>query len=266
MKLSTEIFNGLLEPLFKNQRVAVMITFFLVFYGGASGPKLPSFIIELFENPIFRVFILSLIVYKGNSNPTLSIMIAVVFTLMMDMINKQKLFEKFTTISKMERYTKGKERFGNLEIELEDSSTENMTPIDGEVKKLPYDEEEIKNNLVTYGSINVDQADILISTINNKFFEQGTVLLTSEEIIGLLTTEGYDADKELGDNINQIITKLEGVQSIIDTQDMMMIGDEMEDEMDDEMDINNYGDIEDNVSIVDTEDTEDINNMSALGL
>ena len=92
------------------------------------------------------------------------------------------------------------------------------------------------------------------------------MLLTSEEIIGLLTTEGYDADKELGDNINQIITKLEGVQSIIDTQDMMMIGDEMEDEMDDEMDINNYGDIEDNVSIVDTEDTEDINNMSALGL
>ena len=32
MKLSTEIFNGLLEPLFKNKRVAVIVTFLLLVY------------------------------------------------------------------------------------------------------------------------------------------------------------------------------------------------------------------------------------------
>ena len=118
MKLSTEIFNGLLEPLFKNKRMAVIVTFFLVFYGGAAGPKLPSNIIKLFESPIFRVFILSLIVYKGNSNPMLSLMIAVGFTLTMDMINKQKLFERFT---KIEGFN-GIEGFGEGSSYLTDNS------------------------------------------------------------------------------------------------------------------------------------------------
>ena len=118
MKLSTEIFNGLLEPLFKNKRMAVIVTFFLVFYGGAAGPKLPSNIIKLFESPVFRVFILSLIVYKGNSDPMLSIMIAVGFTLTMDMINKQKLFERFTRIEGF----KGIEGFGEGSSYLTDNA------------------------------------------------------------------------------------------------------------------------------------------------
>jgi hypothetical protein len=75
--------------------IAPVFMMYLVFYGGKSGPKLPSFIKELFENPVFRVFVLSLIVYKGNKNPTIAIIIALLFTLVMDLINKQNFVEGF---------------------------------------------------------------------------------------------------------------------------------------------------------------------------
>ncbi len=254
MKLSTEIFNGLLEPLFKNKRMAVIVTFFLVFYGGAAGPKLPSFIIELFENPIFRVFILSLIVYKGNSNPMLSIMIAVFFTLMMDMINKQRLFEKFTRIErfggqKLNFRDGNKEGFADLEIELEDSSPEDTEPIDSNVEKLPFEENELKNKLVGNGYLSIDQFNTLFVAMKDKYNSQGTMVLTSDEISGILSTDTFDASSEL--DLDGIVTELEGEQSIIETQDMMMI--------DDEFDDSNYGDIND--QLIDEEMNEDISNL-----
>ena len=84
-----------LEFLFSDKRMKVIITFFLVFYGATASPQLPDFIINLFKNEMFRVLILSLIVYKGNSNPTLSILIAFSFVLIMNMINKRELAEGF---------------------------------------------------------------------------------------------------------------------------------------------------------------------------
>ena len=72
--------------------LAPLTIMFLVFYGGIAAPKLPSFIMKLFNLPIFRILILSLIVYKGNSNPTLSIMVAIGFILVMDRLKKNETF------------------------------------------------------------------------------------------------------------------------------------------------------------------------------
>ena len=87
--------KDVLQFIFIDKRMKVIITFFLVFYGATASPKLPNFILNLFQNEIFRVFILSLIVYKGNSNPTLSILIAFSFVIVMNMINKKKIAEEF---------------------------------------------------------------------------------------------------------------------------------------------------------------------------
>ena len=84
-----------LEFLFIDKRMKVIITFFLVFYGANASPDLPDFILVLFKNEMFRVLILSLIVYKGNSNPTFSILIAFSFVLIMNMINKREIVEGF---------------------------------------------------------------------------------------------------------------------------------------------------------------------------
>ena len=81
--------------MFQNKRIAVIIMFVLVFYGATASPKLPNFILDLFDNSIFRIFILSLIVYKANKNPTMSILIASIFVLVMDSLSKKKMAEMF---------------------------------------------------------------------------------------------------------------------------------------------------------------------------
>ena len=88
--------DNVLETVFSNKYSSVVLTMFLVFYSGLAAPSLPSFVRNLFENPIFRILILSLIVYKGNKDPQLAIMIAVGFTVTMNFVSSQKFFENFT--------------------------------------------------------------------------------------------------------------------------------------------------------------------------
>jgi hypothetical protein len=95
-----DTFKDILEFIFIDKRMKVLVTFFLVFYGATASPKLPNFILNLFKNDIFRVLILSLIVYKGNSNPTLSILVASAFIIVMNMVNKNKIAEEFKDIFK----------------------------------------------------------------------------------------------------------------------------------------------------------------------
>ena len=87
--------DNALSTVFRNKYSSTLITMFLVFYSGLAAPKLPKFVVGLFENPIFRILILSLIVYNGNKDPQFAIMIAVGFTVTMNIISKQKLFEGF---------------------------------------------------------------------------------------------------------------------------------------------------------------------------
>ena len=51
-----------LNFLFKDKRMSVILVFFLIFYGSTASPKLPDFIVKLFNHSIFRIFVLSLIV------------------------------------------------------------------------------------------------------------------------------------------------------------------------------------------------------------
>lgn len=91
-----DILDSALSSIFKNKYSSTIVTIFLIAYASLARPKLPNFITNLFENPIFRVFILSLIVYRGNKNPTLSILIAMGFVVTMNIISKQKIFDNFT--------------------------------------------------------------------------------------------------------------------------------------------------------------------------
>lgn len=155
-----KIINSFLEYPYKYKNtLAPMLIFFLVFYGGNAGPKLPQFIVSLFQNPVFRVFVLSLIVYKGNKNPTVAILIAVGFTLIMDRINKQNFSENFSIQI---------ENFTNKETEFEKESTIDSTN-DLETKSNELDDlndndnEEFKE---------ADSCNGLCSKINYNEFEE----------------------------------------------------------------------------------------------
>lgn len=98
-----------------------VLVIILIFYAGIAAPKLPKFIIKLFKLSLFRVIVLSLIVYNGNKNPTLSILTSVGFILIMDRINKKEVISKEK--SKLYRSKVIKEKFADVvEDEIECSN------------------------------------------------------------------------------------------------------------------------------------------------
>ena len=89
-----EVYSGF----FQSKLSTAVTTLFLVLYAGMAKPKLPNPIKKLFENDIFRIIILSLIVYKGNKNTRLSLFIAIAFVISMNKINDNEINESFKNI------------------------------------------------------------------------------------------------------------------------------------------------------------------------
>ena len=67
-----------------NKYVSSFLTLMIVLYATFLRPELPPFVKELFNNTLFRMFILFLVVVKGNTNPSLGLVIAIAFILTMD--------------------------------------------------------------------------------------------------------------------------------------------------------------------------------------
>lgn len=83
--------NNNLGWVHENKLVLPVLSLILGVYAALARPKLPKFIERLFENPVFRFLMISYIIYRGNNDPQLSIMIAAAFLITMHMINKQKV-------------------------------------------------------------------------------------------------------------------------------------------------------------------------------
>ncbi len=89
-----------------NKYVLPVVSLFLGLYVALARPKLPKYIERLFENPVFRLVVISYILYRGNNDPQLSLMIAAAFLITMHMINKQKI-DKFSANSQPPPTTQG---------------------------------------------------------------------------------------------------------------------------------------------------------------
>ena len=94
-----DILDSTLGSIFKNKYSSTIVTIFLIAYASLARPQLPGFMNRLFENSLFKVFLLSLIVYRGNKNPKLSILIAMAFVVIMKFLSKQKIFDGFTNVN-----------------------------------------------------------------------------------------------------------------------------------------------------------------------
>lgn len=84
-----------------NKYVSTAITIGLGLYAALLGPNLPKFVKDLFTNTLFRIFILFLVVVRGNKDPKMAIMIAVAFVLTLDFIYLKDAKETFKTIEGM---------------------------------------------------------------------------------------------------------------------------------------------------------------------
>lgn len=86
--------NNVLSPL-DQPMVAGLLRLFLVLYGGMVAPALPDSILKWFGFVPFRIFVLFLIVWVSNRDPSIAILIAVAFYTSINVLSGRKMFEKF---------------------------------------------------------------------------------------------------------------------------------------------------------------------------
>lgn len=70
---------------------------FSLMYAVQIRPSLPPFVMNLFQNPFFRVIVLFLVVVRGQKDPQFSLVVAISFVMVMNIVNECVLKEKFTT-------------------------------------------------------------------------------------------------------------------------------------------------------------------------
>ncbi len=91
MEQFNSVVNKNLGWIHENKYVLPVLSLFLGVYAALARPKLPKFVAKLFENPVFRLVMIAYIIYRGNKDPQLSLMIAAAFLITMHMINKQQV-------------------------------------------------------------------------------------------------------------------------------------------------------------------------------
>jgi len=94
-----EFVDKFYSSLHSNKIVSTILTTFLIVYGGMASPNLPGFIRKMFENKIFKILILSLVVYSSNKDPKFAVMMALIFTITLTFIDQKNFFEKFTEMN-----------------------------------------------------------------------------------------------------------------------------------------------------------------------
>ena len=92
--------NWMINPYF-----ATVITIVLTVYASLASPNLPSYIKKLFDNSLFKILIITFIAYRANSNPQLSLLIAICFVITLNFLAEKETKEAFAQI----------ETFGQLE-------------------------------------------------------------------------------------------------------------------------------------------------------
>ena len=132
--------------LHNNKWVSATVSLILSLYIVTIRPKLPDFMMRIFENPIFRIAVMALIVYRGHGDPQLAIVIAVAFLFTMNLINEQKLlsgFEQFEyfNMNNEENMTDDEDGY-NDEYEDDHDDHEDGEPFDeNNVGEYDYDDE-----------------------------------------------------------------------------------------------------------------------------
>ena len=74
---------------FENKYFFAILSILTALYGAQIRPTLPKIIMDLFQNPMFRLLILFLILVRGYKDPQFALIMAVSFILIMDAIRNQ---------------------------------------------------------------------------------------------------------------------------------------------------------------------------------
>lgn len=78
-----------------NDTITIIVSFFIVLYAlNLSKMKLPCQIKNLFNNTIFRILFLSLmLIYNFNKSPHVALAVAFVFVIILEQVETEKIYE-----------------------------------------------------------------------------------------------------------------------------------------------------------------------------
>ena len=86
----------------ENKYSLAIISILSGLYAAQIRPTLPTVVMDLFQNPIFRVLILFLVVVRSYKDPQFSLIIAVSFLLIMNIVlkrlHRQKVVHRLTSL------------------------------------------------------------------------------------------------------------------------------------------------------------------------
>ena len=89
-----------MENIFDNSYVMAILTIVIILYVASLNTKLPSYVSVLFNNPIFRVVVLFLIVVRGNKDPVFSLVLGIAYVATLIYLGQQQANEAFTETNK----------------------------------------------------------------------------------------------------------------------------------------------------------------------
>ena len=81
-----------------NPYVKAVLIILIMMYAVLIGPNLPSYIRNLFYNPIFRVAFCFLIVMRADKDPVFSLVLSIAFILTLSSLAEQQAKEAFVGV------------------------------------------------------------------------------------------------------------------------------------------------------------------------
>lgn len=107
----------MLIELLDNKYLITAITIMLGLYAALLGPQVPSIVKKLFENVIFKIVVLFFIVVRANKDPQLSLIIAIAYVVILELIQKQEVLEGFTVAANIQNMS-GSTPLSNIKMPL----------------------------------------------------------------------------------------------------------------------------------------------------
>jgi len=98
-KTATRTSSGLLN----NPYVSAVLTLFLILYASMARPPLPNFLMNLFDNGLFRLLFLFGLAFMASRNIQVALLVAVAFTVMMNLLSEQKMVEGFMAYQHLDK-------------------------------------------------------------------------------------------------------------------------------------------------------------------
>ena len=136
-----------IKSILENPIIYAVLILFIGIYGPRLSPKLPKVARDLFDNVIFRLVILTLVLYMTNKNLQMALLISIGFMLITSLTNSMQM-EEFIIKNNLDGYTD----FGSVPIKMKESVEKKPTPIKPKslLKSL---QDEIKTALNGYKNI-----------------------------------------------------------------------------------------------------------------